>query len=118
MQYSVARGVQVDAGAAKQSGCKHVRLCPPDERCLRSLTRLPFQRAQYIGAKDGLYKIVFDASSRRVLGVHVVSRGASDIVGALAVALGLGATVDDLAAVHHVYPSFSEGLKAAAEQAR
>jgi pyruvate/2-oxoglutarate dehydrogenase complex dihydrolipoamide dehydrogenase (E3) component len=74
-------------------------------------------RAQYIGAKHGLYKIVFDSSSRRVLGVHVVSRGASDIVGSLAIALQLGATVDDFAGVHHVYPSFSEGLKAAAEQA-
>jgi pyruvate/2-oxoglutarate dehydrogenase complex dihydrolipoamide dehydrogenase (E3) component len=73
-------------------------------------------RAQYIGAKHGLYKIVFDSSSRRVLGVHVVSRGASDIVGSLAVALQLGATVDDFAAMHHVYPSFSEGLKAAAEE--
>ena len=74
-------------------------------------------RAQYIGAKHGLYKIVFDSSSRRVLGVHVVSRGASDIVGSLAVALQLGVTVDDFAEMHHVYPSFSEGLKAAAEQA-
>ena len=75
-------------------------------------------RAQYYGMKHGLFKIVYDRPSRRVLGVHVVSRGASDIVGALAVALALGATVDDLAGVHHVYPSFSEGLKAAAEQAR
>ena len=74
-------------------------------------------RAQYTGAKHGLYKIVFDRGSRRVLGVHVVSRGASDIVGGLAVALGLGATVDDLAGVHHVYPSYSEGIKAAAERA-
>jgi mercuric reductase len=74
-------------------------------------------RAQYFGAKHGLYKIVFDRSNRRVLGVHVVSRGASDIVGGLAVALKLGATVDDLAAMHHVYPSYSEGIKAAAEQA-
>jgi mercuric reductase len=74
-------------------------------------------RAQYIGAKHGLYKIVFDSSSRRVLGVHVVSRGASDIVGSLAVALQLGATVDDFAEMHHVYPSFAEGLRAAAEQA-
>ncbi|TMD62902.1 MAG: dihydrolipoyl dehydrogenase, partial [Chloroflexi bacterium] len=57
------------------------------------------------------------SSTRRVLGVHVVSRGASDIVGSLAVALQLGATVDAFASVHHVYPSFSEGLKAAAEQA-
>jgi mercuric reductase len=75
-------------------------------------------RAQYTGTKHGIYKIVFDRASRRVLGVHVVSRGASDIVGGLAVALELGVTVDDLAAVHHVYPSFSEGLKAAAEKAR
>jgi pyruvate/2-oxoglutarate dehydrogenase complex dihydrolipoamide dehydrogenase (E3) component len=74
-------------------------------------------RAQYLGMKHGLYKVVFDRTTRRVLGVHVVSRGASDIVGSLAPALGLGVTVDDLAAVHHIYPSFSEGVKAAAEQA-
>jgi mercuric reductase len=74
-------------------------------------------RAQYTGTKRGLYKIVFDRESRRVLGVHVVSRGASDIVGSLAVALKLGATVDDLAGIHHVYPSYSEGVKAAAEKA-
>ena len=74
-------------------------------------------RAQYFGAKRGLYKIVFDRSSRRVLGIHVVSRAASDIVGGLAVALKLGVTVDALADVHHIYPSFAEGIKAAAEQA-
>jgi mercuric reductase len=74
-------------------------------------------RAQYTGAKHGLFKIVFDRETRRVLGVHVVSRGASDIVGSLAPALKLGVTVDDLAFMHHVYPSYSEGLKAAAEKA-
>ncbi len=74
-------------------------------------------RAQYTRTKHGLYKIVFDRETRRVLGVHVVARGASDIVGALAPALELGVTVDRLALVHHVYPSISEGLKAAAEQA-
>jgi mercuric reductase len=74
-------------------------------------------RAQYFTSRHGLYKIVFDRDTRKVLGVHVVSRGASDIVGSLAPALKLGVTVDDLAHVHHVYPSYSEGLKAAAEQA-
>jgi mercuric reductase len=79
---------------------------------------LPFvTRAQYTGAKHGLYKIVFDRKTRRVLGVHVVSRAASDIVGSLTPALKLGVTVDDLALMHHVYPSYSEGLKAAAEKA-
>src|SRR3989442_1452745 len=74
-------------------------------------------RAQYVGAKHGLYKLVFDRASRRVIGVHVVSRGASDIVGSIVPALKLGVTVDDLALMHHVYPSYSEGLKAAAEKA-
>jgi len=74
-------------------------------------------RAQYTGTRHGLYKIVFDQASRRVLGIHVVSRGASDIVGGLAVALKLGVTVDDLAGIHHIYPSYSEGIKAAAEKA-
>lgn len=74
-------------------------------------------RAQYTRTKHGLYKIVFDRATRKVLGVHVVSRGSSDIVGALAPALKLGVTIDDLALMHHVYPSYSEGLKAAAEQA-
>lgn len=74
-------------------------------------------RAQYTHAKHGLYKIVFDRKTRRVLGVHVVSRAASDIVGSITPALKLGVTVDDLAFMHHVYPSYSEGLKAAAEKA-
>ena len=74
-------------------------------------------RAQYTDSKHGLYKIVFDRGSRRVLGVHVVNRSAAEIVQGLAVALNLGATVDDLASVHHTYPSLGEGVKAAAENA-
>jgi mercuric reductase len=74
-------------------------------------------RAQYTNAKRGLYKLVFDRGTRRLLGVHIVSRAASDIVGTLAVALPLGVTVDAVARMHHVYPSYSEGIKAAAEQA-
>lgn len=75
-------------------------------------------RARYTNARRGLCKIVYEHAGRRVLGVHVVARGASDIVGALAPALELGVTVDRLAGVHHVYPSFSEIVKAAAEKAR
>jgi pyruvate/2-oxoglutarate dehydrogenase complex dihydrolipoamide dehydrogenase (E3) component len=75
------------------------------------------QRAAYTDTKRGLYKVVYDQMSRRVLGVHVVARGASDIVQGLALALKLGATVDDLAHVHHAFPTLGEGIKAAAEQA-
>ena len=74
-------------------------------------------RAQYTDSKHGLYKIVFETGSRRVVGVHVVNRAASEIVQGLALPLKMGATVDDFANVHHTYPSLGEGLKAAAEQA-
>ena len=75
------------------------------------------QRAAYTDTKHGLFKLVFDRQSRRVLGLHVVSRGASDIVQGYAVALQLGATIDDLANAHHAFPTYAEGVKAAAEQA-
>jgi mercuric reductase len=75
------------------------------------------RRFSYIDARHGLSKVVFDRGSRRVLGLHVVSRNAGDIVQGFALAMRLGATVDDLASAHHVFPTFAEGVKAAAEQA-
>ncbi len=75
------------------------------------------RRFSYIDAKHGLFKIVFDRESRRVLGLHVVSRSAGEIVQGLSLGLRLGATVEDLAAMHHVFPTFGEGVKAAAERA-
>jgi mercuric reductase len=76
------------------------------------------RRASFVEAEHGLYKVVFDRPSRRVLGLHVVAPGASDIVQGLSVAMRLGVTVDELARAHHVFPTFGEGVKAAAEQAR
>jgi len=75
------------------------------------------QRASYKEQKRGLYKIVYETGTRRVLGLHVVAPNGGDIVHGLSLALRLGGTVDDLAAMHHVFPTFAEGVKAAAEQA-
>jgi mercuric reductase len=75
------------------------------------------QRASYTDTKRGLYKLVWERGSRRVLGIHVVSRNAGDIVQGFGLAMKLGATVDDLARMHHAFPTFAEGVKAAAEKA-
>jgi pyruvate/2-oxoglutarate dehydrogenase complex dihydrolipoamide dehydrogenase (E3) component len=75
------------------------------------------KRFSYINSRHGLFKIVFERESRRVLGLHVVSRNAADIVQGLSLGLRLGARVDDIAAMHHVFPTFGEGVKAAAERA-
>jgi mercuric reductase len=74
-------------------------------------------RAYFTNSLHGLYKLVFERSTRELLGVHVVSRNAGDIVGAFALAFRPGLTIDDVAAAHYVYPSFSEGLKEAAQRA-
>jgi mercuric reductase len=74
-------------------------------------------RARYLNARHGLFKLVYDRSTRRVLGLHVVSRNASDIVQGFGVAMSLGVTVEDLANAHHAYPTFAEGVKGAAEKA-
>jgi len=76
------------------------------------------KRFSYIEAKHSLFKIVFDRPTRRVLGLHVVSRNAGDVVQGFSLGLRLGATIEDIARMHHVFPTFGEGVKAAAEQAR
>src|SRR2546421_4476983 len=76
------------------------------------------RRASYLDARHGLFKIVFDTSTRRVLGLHVVAPGASEVVQGFSIGLRLGMTIEDLAAAHHVFPTIGEGVKAAAEQAR
>ena len=75
------------------------------------------RRFAYVDLRHGLFKVVFDRGTRRVLGLHVVSRSAGEIVQGLSLGLRLGATVEDLAAMHHVFPTFGEGVKAAAERA-
>ena len=75
------------------------------------------KRFSFIGERVGLFKIVYERGSRRVLGLHVLSRNAGDIVQGFSLGLRLGATVDELAAMHHVFPTFGEGIKAAAERA-
>jgi pyruvate/2-oxoglutarate dehydrogenase complex dihydrolipoamide dehydrogenase (E3) component len=76
------------------------------------------RRATFTDAKHGLYKIVFDRTTRRVLGLHVVAPGAAEVVQGLSIAMRLDVTVDELALAHHTFPTIGEGVKAAAERAR
>jgi pyruvate/2-oxoglutarate dehydrogenase complex dihydrolipoamide dehydrogenase (E3) component len=75
------------------------------------------RRSTYIDAKHGLFKVVCDRADGRLLGLHVVSRNAGEVVQGFSLGLRLGATVHELTRMHHVFPTFGEGVKAAAEQA-
>jgi mercuric reductase len=75
------------------------------------------RRFSYIDARHGLFKVVYDRGDGKVLGLHVVSRNAGDVVQGFSIGLRVGVTIDELTRMHHVFPTFGEGLKAAAEQA-
>ncbi|MEM1596905.1 MAG: dihydrolipoyl dehydrogenase [Pyrobaculum sp.] len=74
-------------------------------------------RAAALGDTRGYVKLVYDTESRRVLGVHGVGRGLSELAGEASVLVEFHATLDDLALVIHPHPTLSELLVEAAELA-
>ena len=71
-------------------------------------------RAVSMGQAVGFAKVVADAETGQVLGVHVVGPRASDVVAEGALAVALEATVRELARTIHAHPTFPEALMEAA----
>ncbi|NUQ97432.1 MAG: mercury(II) reductase [Streptomyces sp.] len=63
----------------------------------------------------GLVKLVTDARTGRLLGVHILADGAGEIITAATYAITAGMTVDQLAHTWHPYLTMAEGLKLAAQ---
>ena len=72
-------------------------------------------KAHATGELAGLMKIVTDAKTRRIVGVHLVGAHAADLVHEAAVAMQLGATAETLAETIHAHPTMPEGIMEAAE---
>lgn len=72
-------------------------------------------KAHAMGEISGLFKIVADAKTDRVLGVHIIGAHASDIIHEAALAIKAGLKVKDIANMIHAHPTLSEGLMEAAE---
>lgn len=72
-------------------------------------------KAQATGDIQGLLKVVADAESDRILGVHILGAHAADLVHEAALALHLGATVSRVAEMIHAHPTLAEGLMEAME---
>jgi dihydrolipoamide dehydrogenase len=69
----------------------------------------------YESPAPGTMKIVADADSGLLLGVHICGHGAADLIGEAALAIEMGATAEDLALTVHPHPTLTEGLMEAAE---
>ncbi|MBS3761747.1 MAG: dihydrolipoyl dehydrogenase [Planctomycetes bacterium] len=64
---------------------------------------------------DGFTKIIADADTKEILGVHIVCSEASNLIAEGALAMQLEATADELAEMIHAHPSMPEALKETAE---
>ena len=71
-------------------------------------------RARTLGQVEGKVKILADAESDRILGVHIMGPRAGDLIAEAAAAMEFGATSEDLARVCHAHPTLPEALKEAA----
>jgi len=71
-------------------------------------------RAATIGETTGIIKIVSDDVSRRILGVHMMTPYASELIHECALAIKLKATIDDLAGIVHAHPTLAEAIREAA----
>jgi dihydrolipoamide dehydrogenase len=72
-------------------------------------------KAQATGDIQGLLKVVADAESDRILGVHILGAHAADLVHEAALAMHLDATVSRVAEMIHAHPTLAEGLMEAME---
>jgi dihydrolipoamide dehydrogenase len=71
-------------------------------------------RARALGHIDGKVKILADAQTDRILGVHIIGPRAGDLIAEAAVAIEFGASSEDLARCSHAHPTLAECLKEAA----
>ena len=71
-------------------------------------------RARAMGTTDGFVKILADAETDEVLGVHIVGPAAGDLIQECIVAMEFGGAAEDIARTCHGHPGLSEVVKEAA----
>jgi dihydrolipoamide dehydrogenase len=71
-------------------------------------------RARAMNATDGFVKFLADAATDKVLGVHIIGKGAGDLIHECAVLMEFGGSSEDLGRTCHAHPTLSEAVREAA----
>lgn len=72
-------------------------------------------KSHAVGDTTGMFKIIADARTGAILGVHIVGAHAADLIHEATLAMHLGATASQVAETIHAHPTLSEGFMEAAE---
>lgn len=82
------------------------------------ITRFPWSasgRSLGMGRSEGLTKLIFDKSSKRIIGAGVVGPQAGDLIAECVLAIEMGADAEDIGLAIHPHPTLSETVAMAAE---
>ena len=71
-------------------------------------------RSRASGDTDGFVKILSDASTDEVLGVHMVGARVADLIAEAVVAMEFRASAEDISRMSHAHPTYAEAVKEAA----
>jgi dihydrolipoamide dehydrogenase len=71
-------------------------------------------RAKTIAATEGFAKVLADAKTDRVLGVHILGAEAGNLIAEAALAIEFGASSEDIARTSHAHPTLTEAVRQAA----
>lgn len=74
-------------------------------------------RAKAVDQTEGFVKILADAQTDRILGVHIISGNASELIAECVLAMEFSASAEDLARTIHAHPTMAEVIREAAELA-
>ena len=72
-------------------------------------------KAHAMGEIAGLFKIISEEETDKILGAHIIGPHASDLIHEVALAMEKGLTATDIAHTIHAHPTLSEGIMEAAE---
>ena len=71
-------------------------------------------RSHIVGSNVGMFKILFHAETLEILGVHVIGRGATEVIHIGQMAIGFRAKINYFIDQVFNYPTFAEGYRVAA----
>ena len=71
-------------------------------------------RATASGDTDGLVKMLADATTDEILGVHIIGARAADMIAEAVTAMEFRASAEDIARISHAHPTYTEAIKEAA----
>jgi dihydrolipoamide dehydrogenase len=72
-------------------------------------------RAHALGETEGMVKIVGDAATDEIVGVHIMGAEAGELIATAALAMSMEATVEEIVHTIHTHPTLSEAILEAAE---